>query len=62
MIFRASRRHSLAMSLAFGVATVLAGCGSKQESNTAAPATEPAATTASTGRTACRSSGAGHGG
>ncbi len=46
MIFRASRRHSLAMSLAFGVATVLAGCGSGKESNTAAPATEPAATTA----------------
>ena len=34
------------MSLAFGVATVLAGCGSGKESNTAAPSTEPAATTA----------------
>jgi hypothetical protein len=43
MIFRASRRHSLAMALAFGVATVLAGCGSKDPAVATPP---PAATTA----------------
>jgi hypothetical protein len=46
MIFRASRRHSLAMSLAFGVATVLAGCGSKQEPAAPTPAAAPAPATA----------------
>jgi hypothetical protein len=43
MIFRASRRYSLAMSLALGVATVLAGCGSGKEP---AGVADPAATTA----------------
>jgi hypothetical protein len=46
MIFRASHRHSLAMSLAFGVATVLAGCGSGQEPAAVTTPAEPAASTA----------------
>ena len=46
MIFRASRRYSLAMSLAFGVATVLAGCGSGKEPAGVTTPADPAATTA----------------
>jgi hypothetical protein len=44
MIFRASRRHSLAMSFAFGVATVLAGCGSGEKPAAVTTPAEPAAT------------------
>jgi len=44
MIFRAPHRSSLAMALALGVATVLAGCGSKQEPSVATPAAAPATT------------------
>jgi hypothetical protein len=46
MIFRAKHRRSLAMALAFGVATVLAGCGSKQEPAAPTPAAAPAPATA----------------
>ena len=46
MKFRAPDRRSLAITLALGVATALAGCGSKEEpaATTAAPAATPAAT------------------
>jgi hypothetical protein len=46
MKFRAPDRRSLAITLALGVATALAGCGSKEEpaATTAAPAVTPEAT------------------
>jgi hypothetical protein len=48
MIFRAPHRSSLAMALALGVATVLAGCGSKQEPTASTPAAAPAPATTAT--------------